>query len=217
MIAGMACSFFRDWQRVARLGCGAAALLACAAGCKVKPPNDMDNQPRYRAYQPSDFFADGTSARPIPAGAIPVDSQFVPGLPYAAERDSLPADTTVASEAQAIPFPVTRDVIERGQERFNIYCSACHGRLGNGGGMIAQRGLTPPPSFHIERLRNVSDAHYYNVITNGYGAMFSYGDRVRPEDRWMIVAYVRALQAASQNAQASLTPEEQRKLQGIRP
>ena len=123
------------------------------------------------------------------------------------------ADTTV------IPFPVTRVVLLRGQQRFNIFCSMCHGRVGDGNGMIVQRGLTPPPSFHIDRLRQVSDGHLYNVISNGYGQMFSYNDRVKPEDRWMIVAYIRALQASTDpaNRMARLTDEDRRMLQGVRP
>jgi hypothetical protein len=95
----------------------------------------------------------------------------------------------------------------------------CHGRLGDGDGMVVRRGLTPPPSFHIDRLRNVSDGHLYNVISNGYGQMFSYNDRVRPEDRWMIVAYIRALQSAAdpQNPAAKLTRQDRIKLEGMRP
>lgn len=197
--------------------CLIAALSLALAGCKFKPPHNMEEQPKaYPAYKPSDVFADGTSARPVPAGAVPRLPADSPGFPYADLRDTLPADATAGAQASAIPFPVTAEVLERGQQRFGIYCSVCHGRLGNGEGLIARRGITPPPSFHLERLRQVSDAHFYNVITNGYGAMFSYNDRVKPEDRWMIVAYIRALQAGVQDA-PGLTDEDRKKLQGVRP
>jgi mono/diheme cytochrome c family protein len=189
--------------------------LLSLSGCKFKPDHNMDEQPYYKPYAEASLFQDGTEARLLPPGVVPREAADAPGHPYADLRDALPADTTVASEDQRIPFPVTSDVIARGHERFDIYCSVCHGRLGNGNGMIVQRGFTPPPSFHIDRLRKAPDSHFYNVMTNGYGAMFSYNDRVRPEDRWMIVAYIRALQAST----AHLSPEQLQalQLQGVRP
>jgi mono/diheme cytochrome c family protein len=197
--------------------CLISAWVLVLTGCKFKPEHNMEEQPKYfPPFKPSDVFVDGTSARPVPAGAVPRLPADSPGTPYADLRDTLPADTVAGTEASAIPFPVTAEVLERGQQRFNIYCSVCHGRLGNGEGMIPRRGLTPPPSFHIDRLRQVSDGHFYNVITNGYGAMFSYNDRVKPEDRWMIVAYIRALQSATRDV-ATLTDEDRKKLQGVRP
>ena len=96
--------------------------------------------------------------------------------------------------AGSIPFPVTHKIVLRGEERYNIYCSPCHGRLGDGNGMIVERGFPRPPSFHIDRLRQAPDGHYYDVITNGFGVMFSYAARVTPEGRWAITAYIRALQ-----------------------
>jgi mono/diheme cytochrome c family protein len=190
--------------------CMAALLLF---GCRFEPEHNMAKQPAKRPYQESVTFADGTEARPLPPGVVPRASAA--GHPYADERDALPADTTVAALNQTIPFPITRELLERGQERFNIYCSACHGRLGNGDGMIVHRGFSPPPSFHIDRLRTAPDSHFYNVISNGYGAMLSYNDRVRPEDRWMIVAYIRALQSST----SQLKPEQLQalNLQGVRP
>ena len=190
-------------------------IFAALPGCKFKPPNNMEEQPKYGPYKEAEMFQDDTEARPIPPGAVPREAADAPGHPYAMERAMLPGDTTFASLDQAIPFHVTREVLERGQERFNIYCSVCHGRLGNGDGMIVHRGFTPPPSFHIQRLRQVPDSHIYNVITNGYGAMFSYSDRVRPEDRWMIIAYIRALQAST----ADLSPQQlhELNLEGTRP
>ena len=193
-------------------------LLSLAfAGCKFKPSNNMEEQPSiHPAFEPSAAFADGTSARPVPFGTVPVEPADSPGYTYADIRQALPRMTDAAGESDVVPFPITHDLLARGQQRFNIYCSMCHGRLGNGEGMIVHRGLTPPPSFHIDRLRSVSDGHLYNVITNGYGQMFGYSDRVRPEDRWMIVAYVRVLQAssASPNHLAVLSDNDRRKLPG---
>ena len=189
-------------------------------GCKLKPDHNMEEQPSvHPAFKPSVAFPDGTTARPVPYGTVPRARPDSPGFPYADLRDLLPVTTSSVAETDVVPFPITREVLLRGQERFRIYCSVCHGRLGDGSGMIVQRGLTPPPSFHIDRLRQVSDGHLYNVISNGYGQMFSYNDRVGPEDRWMIVAYIRALQAgtAQGNRMAKLTDEERRKLQGSRP
>ena len=99
-----------------------------------------------------------------------------------------------AEQASAIPYPITMQLLERGRQRFGIYCEPCHSPLGDGDGMIPRRGFPHPPSYHIARLRNAPDRHFYDVMTNGYGIMYSYGDRVTPEDRWAIVAYIRALQ-----------------------
>jgi mono/diheme cytochrome c family protein len=180
----------------------------------------MEEQPSANpAYKPSDIFEDGTTARPVPFATVPRTAADSPGFAYADVRETLPALSDTAAETDVIPFPITNDLLMRGQERFDIYCAVCHGRLGDGDGMIVHRGLTPPPSFHIDRIRHVSDGHIYNVISNGYGQMFSYSDRVRPEDRWMIVAYIRALQSASDsnNAKANLTADDRRKLGGSRP
>ncbi|HEX8523954.1 MAG TPA: cytochrome c, partial [Tepidisphaeraceae bacterium] len=109
------------------------------------------------------------------------------------------------------PFPLTRNDIERGQQLFTIYCSVCHGALGDGNGMIPQRGFTHPPSFYLPRLRQANPGHFYDVITNGYGAMYSYNDRISPDDRWRITGYVRALQLSNPNdTGATETPPTQR-------
>ncbi|HWE72342.1 MAG TPA: cytochrome c [Stellaceae bacterium] len=106
------------------------------------------------------------------------------------------------------PPPVTLALLQRGQERFNIFCSPCHGRVGDGHGMIVERGFPAPPSYFIDRLLAAPSQHFYDVITNGYGAMFSYADRVTPADRWAIAAYIRALQASQHAAIAQLSPSE---------
>ncbi len=136
-------------------------------------------------------------------------------LPYgakAADWPALPPQNTVARDDPAKPPgppPVTLALLERGQQRFDIYCSPCHGRFGDGNGAIVQRGFPHPPSYYDDRLRSVSNQHIYDVITNGYGVMYSYAARVEPADRWAIVAYVRALQASA-NAGLSDVPTEQR-------
>jgi mono/diheme cytochrome c family protein len=183
---------------------GLCCLALWLSGCDTDQHSDlsMTRQAKYRTYQPTEFFTDGTSARPLMAGVVPADPAEVVGQPY--QDPSRPAAT--------MPSPVTREILERGQQQFNVFCSVCHGRLGNGDGMIVQRGFTRPPSYHIDRLRNETDAHFFDVISNGYGAMYSYGDRVPPARRWEIVAYVRALQAAS--ADPRLGEAERRALLG---
>jgi mono/diheme cytochrome c family protein len=191
------------------------------AGCKE---DNMSRQPRYRAYEPSAQFANGSSAQPVPAGTVPRDAPDAPevvldpSIPISAVQavgyGAVPVSAAAADDADSatIPFPITRAVIDRGQQRFDIYCAVCHGRLGNGEGMVVQRGFVKPPSFHIDRLRSAVDGHFYQVISNGYGAMFSYAERVAPEDRWMIVAYIRALQAAGESP--NLSPQLKATLYG---
>jgi mono/diheme cytochrome c family protein len=168
----------------------------------------MDNQPKYRPLRPSTFFEDGQSERPLVFGTVARgylrdDVELYMGKVPGSEP---PADTTT------FPFPITRAVLDRGQERFNIYCSVCHGRLGNGDGMVAQRGFRPPPSYHIDRLREAPVGHLFDVMTSGFGAMPSYADQIPPRDRWAIVAYIRALQLSQHATLADVPPEERQKL-----
>ncbi len=172
------------------------AALSLAA-CRT----DMHVQPRYSPLDSSDFFEDGRSARPavpgtVARGHLRIDQHF-----YTGKVNGNAVDT--------FPFPVTRQVLERGRERFNIFCTPCHGYTGEGRGMIVQRGFPPPPSYHIERLREAPVGHFYDVMTNGYGAMYSQASRVAPEDRWAIAAYIRALQM-SQHATLEEVPEAER-------
>ncbi len=109
--------------------------------------------------------------------------------------------------------PVTMALLERGKQRFEIYCAPCHSRVGDGNGMIVQRGFPHPPSYYIERLRTAPDQHFYDVITHGYGVMYSYADRVQPEDRWAIIAYIRALQASAQGTLSDVPPDQRSALQ----
>jgi mono/diheme cytochrome c family protein len=177
-----------------------AVLLAAVAGCNEQ---DMVVQPIVKPYQESPFFADGQSARPVVAGTVArgqlrVDPAYDAGKVGDLLVDKFPAKVKV-----------DKALLTRGRERYNIYCSPCHSRSGDGKGMIVQRGFPPPPSFHTERLIDAPVGHYFNVITNGYGAMYSYASRIPTEDRWAIVAYIRALQL-SQHATLDDVPAEER-------
>ena len=190
---------------MACLALGIALGLALGlAGCR----QNMHNQAKYIPLRESEFFADGTSARPLPAhtvarGFLRADTGGT-GVYTGLARDGKP----VAD----FPFPVTREVLLRGEQRYNIFCSPCHDRAGTGRGMVVQRGYKQPPSYHIDRLRSSPVGYLYNVVTEGFGVMPSYASQIPPEDRWAIVAYVRALQL-SQNARlADLSPEERARL-----
>ena len=161
---------------------------------------DMQNQPRFKPLRKSDFFEDARSSRPLVPGTVArgdlrADTYFYTGM----------MGNTVGS---VMPFPVTQQVLERGRERYNIYCAPCHSRTGDGNGMIVQRGYRRPPSYHTDRLRQAPIGHFFDVITNGYGAMPDYAAQVTPRDRWNIAAYIRALQL-SQDAPSSLVPAGQ--------
>ena len=156
--------------------------LVLVAGCR----QDMHDQPRFKPLRANSFFADGRSARPLVAGTVARGTLQ--------EDDHLFTGRVNNEFVTTFPFPVTEQVIRRGQERFNIFCSPCHGQLGDGQGAIVQRGMKQPPSYPIDRLREVPVGYFFNVITNGFGAMFDYSDRIPANDRWAIIAYVRALQ-----------------------
>ena len=163
------------------------ALLALAAGTLAGCRLDMHVQPRLNPLAKSDFFADQRSARPqvdgtVARGQLREDAYF-----YTGKIGNNPGDY--------LPFPVTREVLERGRERFNIFCAPCHSRLGDGEGFIPSRGFPrKPPSYHIERLEKAPLGYLYGVITEGFGIMPDYSSQIPPRDRWNIVAYIRALQ-----------------------
>ena len=173
--------------RHGRLGrlIGASALLLTVAACR----QDMHDQPKYRGLRGSDFFANGQSARPLIANTV--------ARGHLNEDRLLMTGKDGANLTTVFPFPVTEQVMARGQERFNIYCSPCHGQTGMGDGMIVRRGFRRPPSFSEERLRTAAVGHFYDVITNGLGVMPDYQTQVPVNDRWAIVAYVRALQLSA--------------------
>jgi hypothetical protein len=174
----------------------------------------MYDQPRYKPYAASEFFDDGTSARPLVAGTVPRRDPRERGK---ASAELFETGKTAGTLAETLPFPLDRSVLERGQDRFRIFCTPCHGELGNGQGMIVRRGFNPPPSFHKDELRKAPVGHFFDVMTRGFGTMYSYAARIPPRDRWAITAYVRALQL-SQNAHAGDLPAEDRsKLEGTGP
>ncbi len=183
----------------------AVSLAALSSGCRL----DMHVQPRYNPYDPSPFFADGRSARQPVAGTVPRDAVLA--------DDSGSGGESVAAQSDAFPFPVTRAVLDRGRERYNIFCAPCHGLAGDGDGMIVHRGFQAPPSYHIDRLRSAPAGHFFEVITDGFGAMYPYGYRVPPRDRWAIVAYIRALQLSRQANIAAVPEPERLKLMSAPP
>jgi mono/diheme cytochrome c family protein len=184
-----------------------AGLGVFASACRY----DMQDQPRYKAYKKSDFFNDGRASRDFPEGTVArgllkenkalhtgkIDNPD----PNAQVQSTTNAagNTIVTSFPNAIdefPIPVTKELIDRGQERYNIYCIVCHGAVGAGDGMIVRRGFSAPPTYHDDRLRNAPVGHFFDVITNGWGKMNSYSAQINATDRWAIVAYIRALQAS---------------------
>jgi mono/diheme cytochrome c family protein len=169
----------------------------------------MYNQPRTKPYSQSDFFQDGTSARPIPPHTVEYQQ--------ARENEAYYTGLTNGTLVAQLPAPVklTPKLLKRGQERFDIYCAVCHGLAGDGNGEVVQRGFPAPPTYHSERLRNAPIGHFYDVITNGYGVMYSYASRVEPNDRWAIAAYIRALQLSRGAKASDLPPNEQSALNNV--
>jgi len=175
-------------------------LAACGlflAGCNEELlRQDMANQPKNRPLSESDFFADGRSERPLIENTV--------------ARGSIANDELVVpKDSTAFPLPVDGKLLDRGEARYKIYCTPCHGLQGDGNGMIVMRGMKRPPSYHIDRLRQAPNGYYFDVITNGFGAMYGYSAQIPPKDRWAIVAYLRALQL-SRNAKAAELPESSR-------
>ncbi len=169
-----------------------AAALLMLSGCR----QDMHNQPRYKALAGTGFFGDGRSARPEIAGTVPRGRTSL-GDPDPSFLRIDQARYTGKSNDEDIdyfPFPITRADLDRGQQRFNIYCSPCHSRIGDGNGMVVRRGYRQAASYHTEKLMNAPVGHFFDVMTNGFGAMPSYASRVEPDDRWRIAAYIRVLQ-----------------------
>lgn len=212
---------------------GLCVFTFALSGCR----QDMHDQPKYRPQRPIDQIGtinDGTSARPQVEGTVARDQlrddvEFYTGKlrnfqalasaqpqpavsqsanPQAAENTALGYQGFVSE----VPMPITAADLDRGQERFNIYCSVCHGRLGDGSGMIVKRGFRRPPSFHDERLRNAPVGYFFDVETNGFGAMPDYASQIPPEDRWRIISYIRALQLSQRATVADVPASERGKL-----
>lgn len=174
-------------------------LLLAAAGCR----EDMSRQPKVAPLDASSFFADGRASRPAVEGTVP---QGTPVLDRHLEDGRDAAGALVAE----LPFPATREVLRRGRERYDVFCAPCHGRTGDGDGMIVQRGFPRPQSFHQDRLRAAPVGSLYDAVKNGFGAMPDHRAEIPVRDRWAIVAYVRALEL-SQNARLADVPEDARR------
>lgn len=189
-----------DRTSLATVALAVAALLT--VGCR----QDMHDQAKYEPYEVSDFFTDGRASRlPVPGtvarGWLREDPHLYRGI------------GPDGGFATTLPMPLSRELVERGHQRYDIFCSPCHGRLGDGLGMIVQRGFKQPASFHEARLREMPYGYYFDVMTNGFGEMSSYRAQVPVEDRWAIAAYVRALQLSRQVPQDQLTAAERRELE----
>jgi len=200
--------------------------VALLSGCQQK----MADQPSLKIYDPDPFFADGQSARPLVPGTVArghlrTDLALFTGLTSREARDwALPAALIGAAAGGPLdlagilaaqeknyvttfPFPVTREVLQHGHDRYMIYCVVCHDPLGTGRGKVVERGYTPPPSYHIDRLRQAPVGHLFDVMTRGYGSMPSYGRQIPPRDRWAIAAYIRALQLSQHFPEQELTDD----------
>jgi mono/diheme cytochrome c family protein len=182
------------------------------AGCE-KHMQDMYDQPKYKPLAASSFFADGGASRPpVPGTELHARGDF-------SGTSSGRVGTTTAERwsrdqlARANPYPITLDLLKRGQAQFTIHCSPCHSPLGDGDGFIVRRGFPAPPSYHIDRLRDAPDRHFFDVMSDGYGIMYSYADRIPPADRWAIVAYIRALQLSQHVPAAELNSNDRADLQ----
>jgi len=174
------------------------AAIALWSGCRL----DMHVQPKQNPLSPSDFYPDKRSARPLVEGTVARGQLHEDTYFYTGKIGDNPGDV--------MPFPVTKEVLERGRERYNIYCAPCHSRIGDGNGFIPSRGFTRmPPSYHIPRLQKAPLGYFFDVMTNGFGIMPDYASQVSPEDRWKIVAYIRALQL-SQSASMKDVPAGQK-------
>lgn len=192
-------------------------ILALAASTMmVSCRQDMQDQPKYLAYRGSETFGDSLSSRmpvegTVARGYLREDEAYYTGKMAGGVSAAASTDTSKKSagnEVNEFPFPITHEIMDRGQERYNIYCSPCHGVLGDGRGMIVNRGFRQPPSYHQDRLRTATLGHFYDVITNGFGVMPDYAMQVPPHERWAIIAYIRALQY-SQNAKLADVPPDQ--------
>lgn len=205
-----------------------AYCLLAAVGCR----RDMQDQPKMKPYRQSTFFRDGLSSRPpvegtVARGFLKTDKEFFTGKKAGRANANIqgtpaqapgPQPSSVAGAApqgaaaypddvEVFPIPVTRETVRRGKERYEIFCSACHGLTGNGDGMIVRRGFRRAASFNDDRLRQAPVGHFFDAITNGWGAMPSYAPQIEPQDRWAIIAYIRALQLSQAEPHFSATPE----------
>lgn len=189
-------------SRTARASIAATAFVALAASAACR--QDMHDTPRYKPLQQSDIYADKRSARPIIEGTVARGFLRADDVFYTGMQAGAPVDR--------IPMPLTAATVDRGRERYNIYCAPCHGLTGAGDGMIVKRGYKQPTSYHDPRLRNEKAGYFFDVMTRGFGQMPDYAAQVSPKDRWAIVAYIRALQLSQHASVGDLTPDEKGRL-----
>lgn len=188
-------------SKIALIGFLAMPLLI-SAGCR----QDMHDQPRYESMEATDFFEDGSASRWPPEGTVARGHLRDDELLYTGKINGEVSDV--------FPYLVTREMMNRGQQRYNIFCSPCHDRVGTGRGIVVERGMKRPPSFHIVRLREATPGYFFDVITNGYGAMFGYESRVPVHDRWAITAYIRALQLSQNASHGDVSESDLAKIEG---
>ncbi|HEV8608780.1 MAG TPA: cytochrome c [Thermoanaerobaculia bacterium] len=180
------------------------SVAVLAAACR----QEMYDQPKYQPLEKSGFYADGRASRPLVEGTVArgtLDPAVAPLPPAGAPG--------AADLVTVLPMPLTRELVSRGRQRYEIFCTPCHDRTGNGEGMVVRRGYRPPPSLHIDRLRDAPVGHFYDVMTRGLGAMPDYAQQIPPSDRWAIAAYVKALQLSQRAPVAELPPEDRARLE----
>jgi mono/diheme cytochrome c family protein len=179
-----------------------AGLCLAGAGCR----RDMQDQPKMKPFRGSTFFTDGLSGRQpiegtVPRGFLRTDTEYFTGKKSVSS--AVQNTNAFADDTDTFPFPITKETVQRGRERYEIFCSVCHGLTGNGDGMVVRRGFRRAASFNDDRLRQAPVGHFFDAITNGWGAMPSYSSQIPVQDRWAIIAYIRALQLSQQNPQAA--------------
>ena len=193
-------------SRSAAIACLASTVcLFVVSGCR----QDMHDQPKYRPLRGTTFFRDGSSARPLVEGTIARGTLQ--------EDEAFFVGKVGGAAVTELPFAVDEHVLDRGEQRYNIYCTPCHDRTGTGRGMVVQRGYRQPPSLHDERLRTAPPGHFFDVITNGFGAMPDYRAQIAPRDRWAIVAYIRALQLSHRASPSDIPGGDPTKLKPAAP
>ncbi len=188
-------------RKVAGASAALIMSLQLLGGCKTR---EMVSQPKHRPLSESSVFPDGRASRPLIKNTVAQGDLRLDDFYYQGKLNG--------QMANRFPMPVTENLIRRGKERYDIYCSVCHGRTGEGNGMIVQRGFKRPPSFHEDRLRQSPPGYFVDVINSGFGVMYSYGDRVPADDRWAITAYIRALQRSRQGHLADVPASEREAL-----
>lgn len=195
--AGISRLSSRRWQPAVLAVLATATLIGCR--------QDMHDQAKIEPYEASDFFADGVGSRVPPThtisrGALQADEAFHTGYE---------ADGTIVAE---LPMELTPELLERGEQRYNIFCSPCHARTGAGNGMIVERGFAQPPSYHEQRLREMQIGYFFDVASNGYGLMSGYKAQIKPEDRWAIAAWIRVLQFSRNAPVEALSADERQRI-----